>query len=74
MSCSLRWRPIGDYDLIGGSALRDALRDEFGPFPFRLGRDAIPFLRGLRAAKVEGAGELIDLIEKHDDVEMDVSC
>lgn len=74
MSCSLHWRPVGgdkrvDCDLN----LRNAIEDEYG-LPCKLGASAIGFLRGLRAAKIEGAGRLIELIEAHDAIELFKEC
>lgn len=74
MSTSIRWRPSGPNGrgLQGsyGPELKSALREEFGDGRRTLDDAAIPFLRGLRAAKVEGASELIALIEKHDSIDV----
>lgn len=76
MSTNLHWRPVAsggdipDYDY----ALKDALREEFGAShrgkPMLLDRDALPFLRGLRAARVKGAAFLMDEIETHGVIEV----
>lgn len=74
MSCSLVWRPIKESRRIGDHRLRDALGYEYGDWPIRLSGQALPFLRGLRAAGVEGAAELIEIIGRQGVVELDVEC
>lgn len=54
--------------------LRDALRAEFGDYPFVLEHSATPFLRGLAAAGVDGAKQLIDAIEQHESIELWIEC
>jgi len=73
MSCSLYWRPVGGGNQVGGSQLREAIREEFGS-DTRLDMGALPFLRGLAAAGMEGARQLIAAIEKHDVIETYLEC
>ena len=73
MSCSLYWRPVHDRRSVGGSQLRDAIREECG-WQGRLDAESLPFLRGLAAAGVDGARELIEAIEKHGMIETLVDC
>lgn len=73
MSCTLYWKPVGAGKPVGGAQLRDLLRDEYGE-PCRLTTEALPFLRGLRAAKVDGAAELLNALEKHDTIDLFVEC
>lgn len=73
MGCQLYWRPIGDGKPVGGSVLRDTVREEFGDEPM-LDRGALPFLRGLLAARVDGARELIDAIAQHGDIQLFLRC
>lgn len=65
------WRPAHGYASVACSfPLKNALREEFGNGTRRLDRSALSFLRGLRAAEVNGAAELMELIEKHDEIEV----
>jgi len=73
MSCSLFWRPVGGGNQVGGSQLREAIRGEFGS-DARLDMNAIPYLRGLAAAGIDGARELIAAIGKHDVIETYLEC
>lgn len=74
MSCSLHWKPSGNGERVNcGSALRDAIGDEFGR-KCTLDHHAIAFLRGLAAAKIEGARELIDAIETHGAIDVWQEC
>lgn len=75
MSCTLYWRPVIHRrdSSPGGVALRNAIEEEFG-LPTTLDLDAVPFLRGLKAAGVDGASELIEAIEKHEQVELYKEC
>lgn len=73
MSCTLYWRPSQGGTAVGGSQLRDAVMSEFRDGAV-LDSGSLPFLRGLAAAKVEGARELIEAIEKHDDIEIYLEC
>lgn len=73
MSCSLYWKPTKAGCSIGDNVLRDAIEGEYG-LPCALDMNAVAFLRGLAAAKVDGARALIDAIEKHGTVEMYKEC
>ena len=76
MSCSLMWKPSGKGKSVegAGSALREALNEEYGRGRITLDHDDVDFLRGLRAAKVEGADELIELINRHDSIDVWQEC
>lgn len=74
MSCTLYWKPVGGGRPVGDAQLRDLLRDEYGEYPCRLTAEALPFLRGLRAAKVDGAADLLNALEKHDTIDLFVEC
>ena len=74
MSCTLMWRPVKPGRSIGDHALREAIREEYSSFPVRLSAADGPFFRGLRAAGVEGASAVLDLIEKHDEIELYTEC
>ena len=74
MSCSLYWRPPVGGKSAGNFQVRDAIREEFGSYPLTLGSEALPFLRGLKAAKIEDAHILIEAIEKHGAVEVWTEC
>ncbi len=66
MSVTLKWRPIK-----GGRALPYELKRvlaEKAPGVWR--RSSLEYLRGLRDAEVKGAQELIDVLEKHGEVEL----
>ena len=74
MSCSLLWKPASrEGQHIGDFQLRDALEEEYG-LPCVLDESAIPFLRGLAAAKVDGAKELRELIESRGPIELWKEC
>ena len=75
MGCSVYWRPFkpGRHS-AGGSTLIAAIREEFGDFPIRLDAQALPYLRGLRAAHIDGAADLMDAIGKHGRIELEVEC
>lgn len=71
MSTSLYWRPTGGrQDLDHDYSLKEALREEYGTRTMTLDADSIPFLRGLRAAKIKGAAFLIEQIDKHGSIEV----
>lgn len=75
MSCSLHWKPTGGGKRVDtdGGALRDAIREEYG-YPITLTVGDIPFLRGLRAAKISDADKLIELIGEHDSIDLWTEC
>lgn len=70
MSYNLYWMPVVDPDYKSlPDALKFKFRDLFGyPVDRELDNAAIPQLRALEVCKVEGAKELIELIEKHGSV------
>jgi hypothetical protein len=72
MSSSLAWRPrIVPQSHYLPSALKFALREEYGdPVKKIFTSNDIAFLRGLAVGKIDGAESLIELIEKHDEVEV----
>lgn len=66
MSTTLKWRPIK-----GGRSLPYALKRVLADQTLGVWKySSIEYLRGLRDAKVEGAQELIDALEKHGEVEL----
>jgi hypothetical protein len=73
VSCQLYWRPLGNGKSVGDSQLRDAIDEEFGPQP-TIGQEALPFLRGLVAAKIDGASELIQAINRHGAIALYKEC
>jgi len=68
MSAHLYWKPAGDGERIGGPALRDALMRKYmsghGDH-VALDHDSRDFLEGLAAGGVDGAAELLRLIDEH---------
>lgn len=65
MSCNLFMRPMAtDKEGVGGPTLRDALDGEFG-LPCTLDHDSEPFIRGLAAANITGARQLLEAIAEH---------
>lgn len=73
MSTSIRWQPTGSGKGLKSNysfPLKDALREEYGHGAKTLDSDDLPFLRGLRAAKIDGANELIELVEKHESIDV----
>lgn len=71
MSASLTWEPaISKVKGYLPIALRLILEKSYGirMEPTKLGKESLPYLNGLKDAGVEGALELIDLIEKHEAV------
>lgn len=68
MSASLYWEPAArQRSKPLPDALKFALRKRYNGEAV-LDRHDVPYLEGLRDADVEGAQDLIDLIEKHDAV------
>lgn len=69
MSTHIEWIPENQRGHIVDEdrSLKYALKEEYGGRVDEvMTTDDIPFLRGLRAAKVLGADKLIAAIEKHD--------
>ena len=73
MSCSLYWKPSGSGNQVGDAALRNAVEKHFGRRAW-LDYDSLEFLRGLAAAGIEGASELIEAIERHERIEVYQEC
>ncbi len=72
MSSSLCWEPVkGIANRTLPTALKFALRKRFGePVRVVVSNSTVPYLEGLRDAGVEGAEKLIDLIEKHGEINL----
>lgn len=70
MSAKLCWRPKARTRETLPYALQSILREALGESPRTFSNKDIPYLTGLRDAKIEGAQELIDAIEKHEEVEL----
>lgn len=75
MSTRLHWVPITKLKnpvKESGPSLKNALRDEFGVSGCArvLGCEAMPFMRGLVAAGVPGAHELLEAISEHGEIEV----
>lgn len=72
MSATLKWEPSKRKSQSLPDALKFVLRDKGGVTSERtiFGRGNISYLRGLADAGVEGAQELIDAIDKHEEVEL----
>ncbi len=67
MSQSLYWEPANRRKKqVGGMDLREVFRDR----PRLLGEGSRSFLEGLSAAKVEGAQELLDALDKHEAIQL----
>lgn len=71
MSASLLWSPVSDGKTLP-DALRFALEKRHPQWSGELeyGARDLPYLQGLRDAGVDGAQDLIDIIEKHDQVRL----
>lgn len=67
MSQDLYWRLPGKGKQIGSIELREIIRDRGDKI---LSMSDCKFFEGLVAAKIEGAQELLDLIYKHDEIEV----
>ncbi len=75
MSDSLVWQLVKKDEYRGlPHALMFKIRDLFdrASFPVVVGRDFIPWLSGLAACEIEGATELIDLIDQFENIELDI--
>lgn len=72
MSASLMWEPKRRKSQSLPDALKFVLRDKLGLTSERrtFGHEQLPYLAGLRDANVEGTAELIEIIEKHEEVEL----
>ena len=74
MSATLKWEPAIRKAHSLPDALKFILRDSCGVSGSESkqmwGREKIPYLTGLVHAKIEGAEELIQAIEKHDEIDL----
>lgn len=73
MSTNLYWRPKPTKKNNAGSdsALKWALQNRYSnPIDKTIGINALDYLQGLADAKVSGAQDLIDAIEKYDEIEL----
>lgn len=68
MGSSLYWRPI-----LNGRGLANELKNVLTKsfqFPRVFNRDDVNYLRGLSDSNVLGAALLIEMIEKHEEIEL----
>ena len=72
MGSDLVWRPIAKKKQIGGITLKNIVADTFR-LPIIIGNSHADFFRGLRAAGVEGAEEILQLIAKHGEIQLDIT-
>ncbi len=74
MSCTLYWqiKPKSDYRALPFE-LRMNLEKKF-QFPVIVSFELIPYLEGLESCGVNGAQELIDLIYKYEEIELNIEC
>lgn len=74
MSCTLYWqvKPKSAYRALPRE-LRAKLEKKFN-FPVVVSYDLIPYLEGLESCNIDGARELIDLILKYEEIELNVEC
>lgn len=73
MSEKLYWKPLMNNEKqVGGVDLKDIVDFEWGP-RCTLDSRHIPTLKGLALAKIEGAQDLIDAIEKHEEIDVFIS-
>ena len=73
MSTDLYWRPVSKDANILESHLKIVLRNSgitSGIHPVKVGREKIDYLHGLKDAGIEGAEELIEIINKYGEVEI----
>ncbi len=72
MSGSFYWQPIKGKCLHVGSPSKtlSAFEEAFGGLPLELEDTDIPVLKGLAAAQVEGANDLMDALYKHKSVRL----
>jgi len=72
MSANLIWRPVSRSTESLPDALKFVLRDKYGLDSewTVFGQSDRSYLTGLAHAGVEGAQELLDLIEKHGSIEL----
>lgn len=74
MSSTLVWqiKPKSSYKSLP-FALRLNLEKKFS-FPVVVGYGLIPYLEGLVSCHVDGAQDLIDLIYKYEEIELNIEC
>lgn len=74
MSCTLYWqvKPKSTYRSLPWE-LRANLEKKF-TFPVVVSFELIPYLEGLESCNIEGARELIDLIYKYEEIELNIEC
>lgn len=74
MSSALVWKPFKNYSGVLDDALKYVLEKRDGPSSVVgvYGEESLDYLRGLRDAGVKDAGKLINLIERHGEVELDL--
>ena len=71
MSANLMWEPAKRKSESLPDALKFVLRDKLGvEGRVRFGHEQLAYLRGLRDAGIEGAQELIDIIDKYEEVDL----
>jgi len=72
MSANLNWRPVSKQSKTLPDELKFILREYCGIDTSKTiwNKQQIPYLAGLRDAGVKGAQELIDILEKHDEIEL----
>lgn len=74
MSCTLVWqiKPKSSYKSLP-LQLRINLERKFS-FPTIVSYDLIPYLEGLESCDIDGAKELIALIQRYEEIELDIEC
>lgn len=73
MSSNLYWEPAErkKYNAGTDQALKWVLQKRYGyPVHITMTTNDIPYLQGLADAKINGAQELIEAIEKYSDIEL----
>ena len=72
MSATLMWEPVKREAKSLPDDLKFVLRDKCGidAKRSRWNKDHIPYLAGLKDAGIEEAQELIDILEKHGEIEL----
>ena len=74
MGCTLTWEIIPKKtNYVSGFQLRNILESKFG-YPHILDGSHVSYLEALKDAGIEEAQELIDAIEKHDEIRIDKEC
>lgn len=74
MGCSLYWKPVSkENNFVGDIQLRNILEKRYN-YPSILDTGDIGYLNALVDAGVEGANDLIEAIEKHNEIQIDLEC